>query len=85
MGVVSKNFPPFQRHTKIVEVEMDDAAIYRREAEIGLLPLYNGPRISGVTYPHCLQPYTGFGLPSGKSQQQQHLFLKSEIITSVYV
>ena len=42
---------------------MDAAAIYRTEAEIGLLPLKNGPRISGVTYSLCLKPYTGLDLP----------------------
>ena len=49
---------------------MNGAAIYRKEAEIELLPLYNGLRISRVTYSHCLKPYTAFGLPSGKRQQQ---------------
>ena len=40
MGVVSgKNFPHFQIHLEIVEVEMNGSAIYRREAEIRLLSL----------------------------------------------
>ena len=50
---------------------MDGAAIYRREAEIRLLPLYNGPRISGVTYLTCLKTYTELGLSSGTREQQQ--------------
>ena len=37
MGVVyGENFPPFQRHIKIVKVEGDGVAIYRKEVEIGL-------------------------------------------------
>ena len=40
MGVVSgENFPPFERYTKFVEVEMDGADICLKEAEIELLPL----------------------------------------------
>ena len=35
---------------------MNSAAIYRMEAEIGLPPLYNGPRISGVMYFLSLKP-----------------------------
>ena len=37
-----------------MEVEIDGAAIYRQEAEIGLLSLLNGPRFSGTTYPFAL-------------------------------
>ena len=33
---------------------MDGAAVYRQKAEIQLLPLLNGPRFSGVTYPFVL-------------------------------
>ena len=52
MGIVSGEiFPSFQRHIKIVEWAMDDAAIYLIEAEIGLLPLKYGPRISGILFP----------------------------------
>ena len=50
---------------------MDGAAIYHREAEIGLLLLKNTPPISGMTYPLCFKPHTGLGLPSGTRQQQQ--------------
>ena len=48
------------------------------EAEIGLLLLKNGPHNSGVTYPPCLKPYTGLGLPSDTRQQQQHQMLFTE-------
>ena len=82
-----ENFLPFQRHIKIVE--MDGAAIYYTEAEIGLLPLKNWSRISGVTYISnllllvtytlCLKPYTGLGLPSGTIQRQ----LKFEIVAKL--
>ena len=64
MGVVSgKNFPPFQRHIKIEEVD-DGWCRYlsHNEAEIGLL-LKNRPHNSGVTYPLALNP------PSGARQQ----------------
>ena len=54
---LEKNFFPFHRHIKIVDVEMDGAAIYYCEAEMGLLLLQNRPPISGVTYPLCLKPY----------------------------
>ena len=73
MGVVSeKNFPPFQRYIKIEEV--DDGCcchLSYNEAEIGLLLLKNSPHTSEVTYPPCLTPCTGRGLPSGTRQQQQ--------------
>ena len=70
MGVdIEENFPPFQRHIEIVEVEMDGAAIYRRDAETRLLPLLIGPSLAGVAYPICLKPYTGRDLPSGTIQQ----------------
>ena len=73
-GIVSaENLPPFQRHIRIVEMEMVSAAIFHTEAEIGLLPLKNGPLISGVTYPLCLKHNTGLGLPSGTRQQQQQV------------
>ena len=63
MGVVSrKNAPPFKRNIKIVEVEMDGAAFYRREAEIGLLIMQNRPPFSGVTYPLRLKPIRGLTL-----------------------
>ena len=38
---------------------MDDAAIYRQEAEIRLLPLQNESLFSGVTYPFALNPIWG--------------------------
>ena len=42
MGVVSgENFTPFYRQIKFMEVEIYGVAIYRREAEIGLLLLQN--------------------------------------------
>ena len=66
-----ENVSPFQRHIKIVEVEMYGAAICHTEEKIVLLPLKNGSRISGVTYSLCLKPYMGLGLPSGTCQQVQ--------------
>ena len=50
---------------------MDGSAIYRREAEIGLLLLKNRPLNSWVTFLLCFKPYTGLGFPSGTRQQQQ--------------
>ena len=38
---------------------MDSVAIYRREAEIGLLLLQNRPPFSGVTIPFALNPVRG--------------------------
>ena len=62
---------PFRDLSKLCRWTMDGAAIYRREAEIGLLLLKNRPPNSGVTYPLCLKPCTGLGLPSVTRQQQQ--------------
>ena len=73
MSVVSgKSFSPFQRHIKFVEVEMDGAAICRREEEIGLLLLQNRPPFSGVTYLLCIKTYMGLGLPHGTRQQRNN-------------
>ena len=40
---------PIQRQNKIVEVKMDDTAIYRQEEKIGLQPFENEPIFSEVT------------------------------------
>ena len=70
--VSGENFSAFQKHIKIVEVEMDCAAIYRnREAEIGLLLMQNRPPFSRVTYLLCLKPYLVLGFQSSTRQQQQ--------------
>ena len=56
VSVVSgENFPPFQRHIKIGEVEMDGAAIYCREVEVRLLLLKYRPPYSGIMYPFLPQ------------------------------
>ena len=64
MGIVSgKNFPPFQRHIKIEEVDDEWCChLSYNEAEIGLLLQKNRPHITGVTYLPCLKPCTGLGL-----------------------
>ena len=54
-----------------MEVEIDGAAIYRREVEIGVTLLQNKPLFSEEMYSICLKPYTGLGLPSCTRQQQQ--------------
>ena len=50
---------------------MNCAAIYLREAEIGLLLMKNRPPNSGITYTLCFKPCKAFGHPSGTRQQQQ--------------
>ena len=71
---LEKNSLPFRDISKLRRWTKDDVAIYRREAKIKLLLLKNRPRNSGVTYPLCLKPCTGLGLPSGTHQQLRKIF-----------
>ena len=64
-----------------MEVEIDAAAIYLREGEIGLLLLQNRPPFSGVTYSLCFKPYTGLGLQSGTRQRQTTKTIKNSSFT----
>ena len=57
---------------------MDGDAIYRSEAEFGLLLLKNRPPYSGVTYPFCFKPYMGLSHPSGIRQHEQLRFFYKE-------
>ena len=62
-----------------MEVEKDSSALFRQDAEIGVLLLLNGPRFTGKMYFFSFNP-KGLGLSSGTKQQQSELFKYYKIV-----
>ena len=86
MHVVSEeNFPPLQEHIKIVEVEMDGAAIYRREAEIRLLYFKMDLASQKQCTPFALNPVRGLATQVAQDNNNMHIYtLKCIICFGIY-
>ena len=82
--VYGENFFFFQRHMKIVEVEIHGAAIYRKRYRNQTPALTNGSPFSEVTYPLSLKSLKRFGLPNGTKQQFLRVPMMEFLYLSVY-